>query len=128
VFRAALRLVLIASLLFAMTPPRLFGCACCDEGQAQAPVTDAPGSPCCCCDCTEQSCDQPTQSTPKRSPSKSPCKPGCIHWCCGAGFVPLTTVAAAPLLEQAAEASLALPPALPLDGFRPRIEHPPRSL
>jgi hypothetical protein len=49
-----------------------------------------------------------------------------VKWCC-VGFVPLTAAADVPLEDQAPETALpALTQSLP-DGFRPRIEHPPRG-
>jgi hypothetical protein len=127
----AVCLFLIAGLILTLVLRQAIGLGCCltQQVSVERGGKPQPKRMCGCCRSLGELAQVDQESEPgPRVPCKAPASPSCIEWCCGAGFVPLTVpLHAVGAYDLSRSSDPVIMRAIPIDGFHPRIEHPPRS-
>ena len=122
-FRLTLAVFFLAA---ALPPPAMSWVSCCPLKAAESEKNQhLQTTPCCCCQAggVDRAIETHSSSAPNK---QQPNSRTCVKWCC-VGFVPLTVAADVPLEDRTPEAALPCLLQNLHDGFRPRIEHPPRT-
>ena len=118
------RILIVGLLLLAFAPRQVIGMSCCHAPAPHASESSLPAHSCCCHEGDDES-DPVTEEKPVRP---LPCSDCGIDWCCGTGYVPLTSPhEAVPALDITPESALVYLSLQPSDGYSPRIEEPPRA-